>query len=88
MSTKPSSGNPVTLILYGRPDCGLCDEMAAEIAERFGSRIVLDKRDISGDAQLERRFGLKVPVLMRDGEVICFGRLDEARLQQVLDAID
>ena len=62
--------------------------MTEAIAERFGARVVLDKRDISGDVQLERRFGLKIPVLMREDEVICFGRLDEVRLQQVLDALD
>jgi hypothetical protein len=88
VSMKPATDSPITLILYGRPDCGLCDEMAEAIAEQFGARVVLDKRDITGDAQLERRFGLKIPVLMREGEVICFGRLDEARLQQLLDAID
>lgn len=82
-----SADDSLALTLYGRPDCGLCDEMAEAVEHHFGDRVTLVKRDITGNADLERRFGLKIPVLMLEGDIICFGRLDYARLHQLLDGI-
>ncbi len=54
----------IELILYTRNDCGLCREMeetiAAEIS-KFEAR--LQRIGIDGDASLEARFGVEVPVL-------------------------
>jgi hypothetical protein len=41
--------------------------------------------DISGDAQLERKYGSRIPVLMADDELVCAYRLDRQRLQYWLD---
>jgi hypothetical protein len=54
----------IELVLYTRNDCGLCREMekviAAEIPN-FNARI--QRIEIDGNADLEARFGLEVPVL-------------------------
>ncbi len=54
----------IELVLYTRADCGLCREME-EVLEaelpRFEAR--LTRVVIDGDRELERRFGLEVPVL-------------------------
>jgi len=58
----------IELTLYGRADCELCREMEDVIAEelaRFPAR--LEKIDIGGNAELEGRFGLEVPVLFVNG---------------------
>jgi hypothetical protein len=40
--------------------------------------------DVDSDAQLRQRFGLKVPVLLLDGQPVCHGRLDRAELLRLL----
>ncbi|MDQ2068290.1 glutaredoxin family protein [Natronospira bacteriovora] len=83
MSTG-DSGTAPTLTLYGRPNCGLCDTMLEAIHARYGQALIIEKIDISGDPQLERRYGLKIPVLALGEEVICYGHLDSERLAQTL----
>jgi hypothetical protein len=51
----------VTLVLYQRDDCHLCDSALAELAR---ARIAdFTSCFIDGDAVLERRYGERVPVL-------------------------
>jgi glutaredoxin len=54
----------IELILYTRNDCELCREMEEMIAAelpKFEARI--QRIEIDGDADLEARFGIEVPVL-------------------------
>lgn len=55
--------------LYSRRTCGLCDEARKTIlVERGrGSPFQFDEVFIDGDADLERAFGLRVPVVEIDG---------------------
>jgi hypothetical protein len=63
--------------VISREGCDLCDEMLVEL-ERFCAGRAADVRvlDVDADEQLRRRFGLKVPVLLLDGEPVCHGRFD------------
>ena len=42
--------------------------------------------DVDADATLLRRYGLKVPVLLFDGEAVCHGHFDGAELGRLLRA--
>ena len=44
----------------------------------------VEVRDVDADAVLQRRHGLKVPVLLLDSEVVCHGRLDAGELTRLL----
>ena len=44
----------------------------------------IDVLDVDADAQLLRRYGLHVPVLLLDGEVVCRHRLDVPELKRLL----
>lgn len=44
----------------------------------------IDVLDVDADAELLRRFGLHVPVLLLDGEVVCRHRLDVPELKRLL----
>ena len=58
----------MTLRIYGRPDCCLC-EKAARVAERlqreFGYEI--EHVDITRDPALAARYGTVIPVMVLDG---------------------
>jgi predicted thioredoxin/glutaredoxin len=76
----------VRLTLVHRQDCELCDQMAAELSA-LGRREALppvDLVDVDADADLQRRHGLQVPVLLLDGTVVCRQRLDAPELLRIL----
>ena len=58
----------LTLTLYSRHDCCLCEEMKAVLAQvRQGIPFALEEIDISTDPELETRFGQEIPVLFVNG---------------------
>jgi len=76
----------VRLTVVQREECGLCEEMLAELAA-LAQRTPLppiDLVDVDADPELQRRFFLEIPVLLLDGSVVCRHRLDEAELLRVL----
>jgi glutaredoxin len=73
------------VVVYSKPGCHLCADACAAVA-----RICADvgagwqERDITGDADLWARWAEFVPVVVVDGEVHGWFRVDEARLRDVL----
>ena len=65
----PASGGRVEVVVYGAPDCHLCDVAKATLepaAARLG--FSLATVDISGDPELEARHRARIPVVEIDGE--------------------
>jgi len=56
------------LILYSRPGCHLCEDVAAQLEPLLRGRATLDIVDVDSSIALERRYGLRIPVLV-DGDV-------------------
>ncbi|MBS0580985.1 MAG: glutaredoxin family protein [Proteobacteria bacterium] len=79
---------PGRLRLVQREECGLCEEMLAELT-RLG-RVLdlppLELVDVDADPVLQRRHGYEVPVLLLDGSVVCRHRLDREELERLLGA--
>lgn len=74
------------LRLLGREDCGLCEELMHELQAHAGT-LPLDLvwQDVDRDAELRRRYGLRVPVLIDEwNEVICEGRFEATAFDQYL----
>lgn len=77
--------SPITLILYGRPECHLCDEMKAivvPVARELGC--TLEQIDISGNPELEAQYGTEIPVLMVNGRKAFKYRVSERELRKRL----
>jgi hypothetical protein len=76
---------PPVLTLYTRPGCCLCDK-ARELIEKVGRDLplTLELIDITGDAELERLWGEKIPVVARDGQVAIVSRVSEFWLRRIL----
>lgn len=73
------------LVVWSRAGCGLCDEMVEELRPWLAARgLDAQLRDVDDDPEARRRFGLKVPVLTLDGEIVCHGRLDAEVLDRLL----
>jgi len=73
------------LAIYTREGCSLCEEMiAAAQAQADGRGLPIEILDVDADEQARARYGLKVPVLLVDGEPVCSGRLDADLLADLL----
>ncbi len=73
------------LVLYVRDGCHLCDQFLVELSMDLGPQIErLAVVDVDRDPDLASRFGLRVPVLEMDGEVLCEGYYDGAGVRRAL----
>lgn len=87
-SRSAASHAAVPLVLYTRPGCHLCERMRVEIERASLPGVAsLVVRDISGDAELEARFGRSIPVLAIGGRVAFKGRLDAADLARKFERL-
>jgi glutaredoxin len=75
------------LTIFSRPGCHLCDEMK-EVVHRLSASVPLsiEEVDISGDADLERLYGVEIPVLMIDGKKVAKYRIAESELLRIVTA--
>ena len=80
------SPRPAALRLLTRADCTLCDEMLEQLRAlgRTTALPAVTIVDVDSDAQLQRQWGLKVPVLLLDSIPVCSHRLDVAELLRLL----
>jgi hypothetical protein len=77
---------PLTLVLYTRAGCHLCDEMKAEIARaKLGERCVLREVDVDSDPVLAELHGRSVPVLSIAGRPAFKGRLTVEDLRRKVE---
>jgi len=77
---------PSGLVVLSREGCHLCEQMLEELAglEREGRIPPVTVLDVDSDAQLARQYGLKVPVLLLDGSVICHYTLNSQELLRLV----
>jgi hypothetical protein len=75
----------VTLALYVRAGCHLCDEFLLDFSlDHPGLLVVLETRDVDTETALATEFGLRLPVLTVDGLVACEGRYDRDKVAVAL----
>ena len=73
------------LVLYGRKDCHLCDEMKQDVEMvSSGFPVSLTVIDVDSDAALASRYGEEVPVLMLNGRKVAKIRITPAKLRWTL----
>lgn len=75
--------------LYSRPGCGLCDEARGVIlAERERFPFAFEDVDISGDDALELEYGIRIPVVVLDGEEMFELRVDASEFRAAVRSRD
>ncbi len=79
---------PPGLVVLSRESCGLCHDMLQALAELERSQAIptVTVVDVDSDTELQRRFGLKVPVLLLDGAVICHYTLNSKELLRLVSS--
>ena len=75
----------ISLTLYSRPGCHLCDEMKAVVHNVARTiPLALNDVDISTDPALEAQYGLEIPVLLVEGKKAAKYRITEDALVRIL----
>ncbi|MFD4422309.1 glutaredoxin family protein [Agromyces sp. NPDC058484] len=82
----------IRLTLIGKPGCHLCDDarevVQAVVAEvestDAATRVSLEERSILDDDGLAELYAEEIPVLLIDGEVHDYWRVDPVRLKTAL----
>ena len=77
----------IALTIYSRPDCHLCEDMKAvvrRIAAERSQGIQVSEVDISNDAELEKLYGVEVPVLLANGRKVAKYGITEQDLRRIL----
>jgi hypothetical protein len=71
--------------MYSRTTCGLCDEAREKIlALRDELAFGYEEVFVDGNDDLERRYGLRVPVIEVDGQERFEVQVEETSLREVL----
>lgn len=78
--------NQSGLTLLVREDCDLCEQMRAELVQLAQAIQLpaLHMQDVDSDPELQRRYGLKVPVLLLDGQLVASAHLNRNDLARLL----
>ncbi|MCJ1696659.1 glutaredoxin family protein [Rathayibacter caricis] len=80
----------IALTLVGKPGCHLCDDARAVVQGVLadlgpaGPAVSLSEVSILDDAELHERFVEEIPVLLIDGRVHNYWRIDPVRLRRAL----
>jgi pimeloyl-ACP methyl ester carboxylesterase len=80
------------LLLIGKPGCHLCDDardVVTAVREALAStpgapQVRFEERSILDDAELAERYAEEIPVVLIDGEVHNYWRIDPVKLQAAL----
>jgi glutaredoxin len=84
----------IQLTLIGKPGCHLCDqaeEAMRRVLEDFqkanpSTEVLVDEQNILEDEELHSKYSEEIPVILIDGKMHNYWRVDEERLMRALYA--
>ncbi|PPF30782.1 thioredoxin family protein [Rathayibacter tritici] len=82
----------VELTLVGKPGCHLCDDartVIEQVLADLGDEVAVAVSEVSilDDSELHERYVEEIPVVLIDGRVHTFWRVDPERLRRALRAV-
>lgn len=80
-------GDSITVTVYSREDCHLCEEAIGtieDVAERVDRRVEIDEVDVDEDPELAAEYGERVPYVLVEGRPAFKFRVDGEELERRL----
>jgi glutaredoxin len=75
----------VTLTLYTKHGCHLCDDVRSTLDELQADHLfAVEEIDITTNAELFARYRFDIPVLLKDGLEVARGRITDRELLEIL----
>jgi hypothetical protein len=78
---------PIKLTLYSRPECHLCEALLEQVLPLVGDRATIEHVDVDSSVALERRYGLRIPILAAGDVEITGYPLDRAAVERYLSSL-
>jgi hypothetical protein len=75
------------LTLYSRPECHLCEAFLADLLPLLGPDVSVETVDVDSSVALERRYGLRIPVLAAGDVELSGYPLDREGVRRYLASI-
>lgn len=75
------------LTLYSRPECHLCEAMLADLVPLLREEDTVETVDVDSSVALERRYGLRIPVLCSGEIEVSSYPLDRERVRRYLESV-
>lgn len=75
----------ITLTLYTKKNCSLCDEAKETIEELYPNQFSIEEVDITKDRDLFRKFKLDIPVFYHNGNFLMQHKVDNQALKLLID---
>jgi hypothetical protein len=76
-----------TLTLYSRPECHLCEALLADLLPLLPADVCVETVDVDSSVALERRYGLRIPVLAAGDVEISGYPLDRDGVRRYLKSV-
>ena len=73
----------MSLVVYSRRGCHLCEDLIEELQQFLGGAAEFEVRDVDTRAEWRAEYGTRVPVIEYDGRIICQYHLDREALAAV-----
>jgi Tfp pilus assembly protein PilN len=77
----------IKLTLYSRPECHLCEAFLADLMPLLDAEVLVETVDVDSSVALERRYGLRIPVLTAGDIELSGYPLDRERVRRYLASI-
>lgn len=80
----------IKLTLIGKPGCHLCDDAGVvieKVLDEFDGTVSLETLNILEDEALFARYSEEIPVLLINGKVHNYWRIDPERLRLALESL-
>jgi hypothetical protein len=74
------------LMLYSRPECHLCEALLADLEPLLRPGDSVETVDVDSEVALERRYGLRIPVLVAGEIELSTYPLDRERVLRYLES--
>ena len=77
----------IELTLIGKPGCHLCEDAESvvnQVLAEFDGLVTLTHRDILEDSELFAQYSEQVPVLLLNGKVHNYWRINQERLREAI----
>lgn len=71
--------------VYSRPGCHLCEVLLEELMPIIRGRLDLEMCNIDTNSDWMARFGLRIPVVVFEGQEICHFKLDKDAIARIVD---
>jgi len=79
---------PIRIEIYSRPGCHLCDQARAVIEEFRGiCAMTVQTINVETAAELEKKYGMDIPVVFINGEEAFRHRVDRPELERKLKVL-